>query len=163
MNFLKSFATWAIFTCLLPLVFLVTSHPVRPFRVADDLPVFLLFFLPFLLIPALGTLVLWLPTFNRDTSGKSMLTGVLLGIFRADLAWACVDENLSWVRKWAMDFSVFLVDGCAERRRWGGGGLAAQSAPAWRTFLRYSVKTSPFSREPARAVGRKPLQIAPGV
>jgi hypothetical protein len=39
------------------------------------------FFLPFLLIPAVGSLVLGSPMFSRDRSGRGMLAGVLLGIF----------------------------------------------------------------------------------
>lgn len=77
MKFLKSFAAWASFTCLAPLV-IVTRGP--RLTIADVTGV-VGFSLPFLLIPALGSLVLCLPMFGRDTSGKGMLAGVLLGIF----------------------------------------------------------------------------------
>jgi hypothetical protein len=74
MNFLKTFGAWAIFTCLPPMVILLRTP--GPSRVAN----LAVLFSPFLLIAALGSLVLLLPVFDRDTSGRGLLAGVLLGI-----------------------------------------------------------------------------------
>jgi hypothetical protein len=100
MNFLKRFGTWAIFTCLLPLAFLLTSKPARPFRMADDLHGFCLLFLTFLLIPAVGSLVLGLPIFSRgDISGRSLFAGILLGILLPSLfgfVWIQIDPGFGF-------------------------------------------------------------------
>lgn len=76
MTFLKCFGVWAAFSCLPPFVFFSGGSRTKP----DDAVGTVLFFLPFLLIPAVGSLVRLSPIFNRDKSGKAMLAGVLLGI-----------------------------------------------------------------------------------
>ena|SRR5216684_3988857 len=74
MNFLKSFGAWSVFTCLPPLV--LVSRDSSQFRTSD-----LLFFLPFLLISAVGCAILWIPWVRRHTKGEGWVTGILLGLF----------------------------------------------------------------------------------
>jgi cytochrome bd-type quinol oxidase subunit 1 len=73
MNFLKSFGTWAAFTCLPPLVLYLRAPQFRRIDV--------LFFIPFFLIPAIGCIALWMPLFRLDTPKKGVLAGILLGLF----------------------------------------------------------------------------------
>ena len=84
MNFLKSFGTWAAFTWLAPLV-LYLRAPL--FRKRD-----LLFFLPFFLIPIVGSILLWLPNVHLDTTRKGLLVGGLVGLFVPILG------GLAWMR-----------------------------------------------------------------
>ena len=51
------------------------------FRTSD-----LLFFLPFLLISAVGCAILWIPWVRRHTKGDGRVTGILLGLFLPFLA-----------------------------------------------------------------------------
>jgi len=77
MTFLKCFGAWASFSCLPAFVFVLRGSGTK----RADLMGVVFFFLPFLLIPAVGSLVLGSPMFSRDRSGRGMLAGVLLGIF----------------------------------------------------------------------------------
>jgi hypothetical protein len=74
MNFLRSFAVWTIFTFLPPLFLYIYARP--SFRGVE----YLSFFLPSLLIPALGNAVVWLPFLRLDTNAKGCLVGGLVGI-----------------------------------------------------------------------------------
>ncbi len=74
MNFLRSFGVWIIFTVLPPLFLYVYARP--SFRGVE----YLSFFLPSLLIPALGNTLVWLPFFRLDTKAKGCLVGGLVGI-----------------------------------------------------------------------------------
>jgi hypothetical protein len=76
MYFLKSFGAWAICTCLLPLELIVISHPAKLSSLLESV----LFFVPFLLIPAIVSLVLCMPTFRRGTLGRNLFAGVSLGL-----------------------------------------------------------------------------------
>jgi hypothetical protein len=51
------------------------------FRASD-----ILIFLPFLLVSAVGSAVLWSPIVRRYTEGKGWLAGILLGVFLPILA-----------------------------------------------------------------------------
>lgn len=71
MNFLKGYAVWAAFTCVPPLVLYLRTHL---FRETD-----LFFFVPFLLIPMVGCLVLWFGI-RSDSAWIGGVAGLLLGI-----------------------------------------------------------------------------------
>ncbi len=74
MNFLRGFGVWTIFTFLPPLFLYAYAGP--SLRGAE----YLSFFLPSLLIPALGNTVVWSPFFRLDTNAKGCLVGGLVGI-----------------------------------------------------------------------------------
>lgn len=75
-GFVLGFGAWTLMTCLLPLVFVL-----RPPRLQPEKPVgWLVVFLPFVLIPAVGSLVLWMSRSYITTTGKRVLIGVLLGV-----------------------------------------------------------------------------------
>jgi len=96
MTFLKSFGAWAGFICSPGLI--IVSRGPRPHNIAQVKDATLLL-LPLLLIPAIGSLILWSPVFSRDTSGKGMLAGVLLGIFVPILL------GLVWMQIYAAGFA----------------------------------------------------------
>jgi hypothetical protein len=45
-----------------------------------NLRIAVLFFLPFLLIPAVGSILLWLPSLRLDTTKKALLTAISFGL-----------------------------------------------------------------------------------
>jgi hypothetical protein len=73
MNFLKSFGVWAGFMSFPPLVLCLLGLHLK----AVD---FLFFLLPFLPIPAAGSILLWLPSLRRDTTRKALLAGIWFGL-----------------------------------------------------------------------------------
>lgn len=76
-DLLKTFGVWAVFTCFPPLILLMSGGPQKRVSVADVT----LFFLPFLLIPAAGSVLLFLLVLRPYTVRRSLLTGILLGLF----------------------------------------------------------------------------------
>ena len=76
MDCLKTFGAWAIFICSPPLMLALLGDPQKTVDVKGSV----LFFVPFLLIPAVGSILLWLPNLRLDTTNKAMLVGILFGL-----------------------------------------------------------------------------------
>ena len=74
MNFLKSFGAWAPFALFPPLALSLLGLQLK---VVD----FCFFLFPFLLIPAAGSLLLWIPSLRLDTTRKALLAGISFGFF----------------------------------------------------------------------------------
>jgi hypothetical protein len=77
MNFLKTFGAWSLFACSPPLMLALVAAPSKTVDVGAGV----LFSLPFLLIPAVGSILLWLPSLRLDTTRKALLAGISFGLF----------------------------------------------------------------------------------
>jgi hypothetical protein len=77
MNFLKTFGAWSLFACSPPLMLALVAAPSK----TVDVRAGVLFSLPFLLIPAVGSILLWLPSLRLDTTRKALLAGISFGLF----------------------------------------------------------------------------------
>ena len=82
MNFLKTFGAWATCTCAPPVMLALVADPHK----TVDVRAVVLFFIPFLAIPAAGSILLWLPSLRLDTTRKALLAGILFGLFVPFLA-----------------------------------------------------------------------------
>lgn len=78
-NCLKTFGVWVPFTLFPPLVLCLLGLRLK---VVD----FLLFLFPFLLIPTVGSILLWLPALRLDTTIRALLVGISFGLLVPFLA-----------------------------------------------------------------------------
>ena len=67
---------WAMFTCSPPLMLFMVGEPNK----AVDLRSAVLFFLPIVLVPAAGTILLWLPRLRLDTTRRALVAGISYGL-----------------------------------------------------------------------------------
>ena len=75
-NWLKGFGVWAVLTCSPPLILALLGDPTREVSVRD----IVIFFFPFLLIPAVGSTLLWLPDLGLENAVKALAVGISFGL-----------------------------------------------------------------------------------
>jgi hypothetical protein len=77
MKFLKTFGEWSVFACSPPLMLALVAAPNK----TVDVRAVVLFSLSFLLIPAVGSTLLWLPSLRLNTTRKALVAGISFGLF----------------------------------------------------------------------------------